>query len=636
MATNYENIAVTDFWEQIVVRGTSTENVVICDAQGNSLGKLIDGDEPITENNDGSFTLNFADGTDHTVRIKEFANTSPITFVDGVLTFSFSDGTTVTFTLKVLRDTNPITDNGDGTMTFHFNDNTTFVTPDFQAKEIVSGTGTTVGDNIVIEFERKDETNLQVIVTDARGPQGLAGFQGAYPVMVYRVGTVTSDFTGELTSTFDINSIFSQDNGTPTDWLANKSGVLADGEIYWVRSVLIDPARVDSNEMISLTWGTPYQDESGSGSGDATAGVIQYTDGSGGTRDVAQWIGTKGQYDLLTDGVKNSEILFTITNDQTEVTTASGGLYGDTQVLEYLNNNQYVGGITVGAAQINLLAGKTNADLLNTQRQFGTLNDNIAEWARGDADTALTQVPFGSTARDVASWATGASTQPITGLDGALLEPDLDPDTDATLVTTTDDAGTQTQGTVLVSSLDQSGDITTINTALESRPTFSVGTAFPTVDLIDGQEFYLEADIVEVQRLAVEASGTPITYTQDNYNADSEFGAGDSTTAETGPISRVTWSAARNTWTNWTIPVGFTGDNTADTGTPLGLFLADNTELVFAAGAGTNGDNIDWLRGDLRGDTNVAIFTDVNVTTSTAGLWKYINSTIEWIQITTS
>ena len=100
----------------------------------------------------------------------------------------------------------------------------------------------------------------------------------------------------------------------------------------------------------------------------------------------------------------------------------------------------------------------------------------------------------------------------------------------------------------------------------------------------------------------------------------------------TGPISRVTWSAARSTWTNWTAPAGFTGDNDADTGTALGIFLADGTELIFGAGAGTNGDNLDWLRGDFQGDTNVAVFTDNDVTVS-EGLYKYINTTIGWIQI---
>ena len=208
-------------------------------------------------------------------------------------------------------------------------------------------------------------------ITLPRGGQGIRGFQAAYPILVYRVGTIASDYTGDLTSTFDTDAAFSQDNGTPTDWLANKSGVLADGEVYWIRQAIVDPSLVtEGSTTLTLTWGTPYQEESGAGG--ATAGVIEYTNGSGGTLEVAQWIGTINQYNALTDGIKNSEILFTITNDQTEVAEASSGAseYGDSDVLAYLNANTYVGGITVAAsAEINLLDGKVDADLTNTQLQ---------------------------------------------------------------------------------------------------------------------------------------------------------------------------------------------------------------------------------------------------------------------------
>ena len=630
-----------------------------------------------------------------------------VRYSNGELTVELEDGTEHTFEIPGLRANNPLTNNGDGTYTFHFIDSTQdFTTEDFQAKDIESATGVTSGDDVVVTFVRKDTTTFESTFTDLRGPQGLRGFQGAYPILVYRVGTIASDFTGDLTSTFDTDAVFGQDNGTPTDWLANRSGVLADGEIYWVRQAIVDPSLVtEGSTTLTLTWGTPFQEESGAGG--ATAGVIEYTNGAGGTLEVAQWIGTIGQYNALTDGIKNSEILFTITNDQTEVAEAGSGAYGDSDVQAYLNTNTYVGGLTATAAEINLLDGKVDADLMNTQlsetdiANFGFTKDTNTNLSKTD----ITNFGFVADATTIAGYG-------ITdALDGALLQPDLGVSGAATLVTTTSDASEiHTQGTLPVANLVQqegamlgvgraaaAGNIELQNTSGNSQiriyspdngtsviqfrntstletsirqnndtgvfdiltgggsaisitgtgitfdrpvsgggiPTFSVGTAFPTVGLADGQEFYLEADVIETERVAIEVSGTPVTYTQDNYQADNEFGAGTATDGLTGPISRVTWSAARNTWTNWTAPAGFVGDNDADTGTPLGIFLTDGTELIFGAGAGVNGDNLDWLRGDFQGDTNVAVFTDNNVTTP-AGLYKYINATIGWIQITTT
>ena len=93
----------------------------------------------------------------------------------GTVTITFADTTTDTFGVPGLRETNPIVDNSDGTYTFHFQggaDPSSFTTQDFEAKDLVSGTGTTVVNDAVIEFTRKDGTGLQVIVTDAKGDQG--------------------------------------------------------------------------------------------------------------------------------------------------------------------------------------------------------------------------------------------------------------------------------------------------------------------------------------------------------------------------------------------------------------------------------------------------------------------------------
>ena len=377
-----------------------------------------------------------------------------ITFSGGVLTITLEDGQSFTFDIPGLRETNPIVNNGDGTYTFHFQggaDPATFTTEDFQAKDIESATGVASGDDVVITWTRKDTTTFQTTVADIRGPQGLRGFQGAYPILVYRVGTVTSDYTGDLTSSFDTDAVFSQDNGTPTDWLANRSGVLADGEIYWVRQAIVDPSLVtEGSTTLTLTWGTPFQEESGAGG--ATAGVIEYTNGAGGTLEVAQWIGTIGQYNALTDGVKNSEILFTITNDQTEVSEAGSGAYGDSDVQSYLDTNTYVGGLTATAAEINLLDGKVDADLMNTQlsetdiANFGFTKDTNTNLSKTD----ITNFGFVADATTIAGYG-------ITdALDGALLQPDLGVSGAATLVTTTSDASeVHTQGTLPVANLVQ-------------------------------------------------------------------------------------------------------------------------------------------------------------------------------------
>ena len=259
----------------------------------------------------------------------------------------------------------------------------------------------------------------------------------------------------------------------------------------------------------------------------------------------------------------------------------------------------------------------------------------------GKADSAIQSIPTielsGLSTGVQASL--GKADSALQNLTGALLE--TTPATDTTeVVTVVDTSGTVTQGSELLSNLTNStqewSDVQNTPTTfagygLPSAPTFSVETlGFPD-NPAPGQEVYFESDITGTTRVALDAGGTAVTYTQDNYQATSPFGAGGS-----GPISRVTWSAARSTWTNWTIPTGFIGDNTADTGTALGLFLADGTELIWGAGAGTNGDNLDWLQGDFQGDTNVALFTDIDSVIAAQGLHKYINATVGWVLITTS
>ena len=170
-----------------------------------------------------------------------------------------------------------------------------------------------------------------------------------------------------------------------------------------------------------------------------------------------------------------------------------------------------------------------------------------------------------------------------------------------------------------------------------AAPAFAFGATLPQpADSSAGDLFYLTTAGQQVQRVALTAGGTAVTFdgveTQTN-----ELGAGTSSDGQTGPITRVEWSAGRSTWDDFTNPTNpsgnaFTGDNTADTGTSFGIFLADGTELIWAASqnAATGGvpaDRLDWLRGDFNGQTNVALFNDVT-TTRQVGLYVF---TTEWL-----
>ena len=62
MGSNKRDIPVTDYWQQFVIRNESTSEIELCDAEGNSLGLLLEETNPIVEV-DGIATFNFANGT---------------------------------------------------------------------------------------------------------------------------------------------------------------------------------------------------------------------------------------------------------------------------------------------------------------------------------------------------------------------------------------------------------------------------------------------------------------------------------------------------------------------------------------------------------------------------------------------
>ena len=143
-------------------------------------GALYEGLLTYQEDNNTIYVLDDISQANHPDgwRILTVNNISSIDEAQGTITVTFDDGTTQTFQIPGLRETNPIVDNSDGTYTFHFQGGanpTTFTTQDFEAKDLVSGTGTTVVNDAVIEFTRKDGTQLQVIVTDAKGDPGEQG-----------------------------------------------------------------------------------------------------------------------------------------------------------------------------------------------------------------------------------------------------------------------------------------------------------------------------------------------------------------------------------------------------------------------------------------------------------------------------
>ena len=169
-----------------------------------------------------------------------------------------------------------------------------------------------------------------------------------------------------------------------------------------------------------------------------------------------------------------------------------------------------------------------------------------------------------------------------------------------------------------------------------AAPAFAFGATLPQpADSSAGDFFYLNTAGQQTQRVALTAGGTAVTFDGVAVQ-DDELGAGTSTDGQTGPITRVEWSAGRSTWDDFTTPTNtngnaFTGNNPADTGTSFGLFLEDGTELIWAGSqnvetSGVPADRLDWLRGDFNNQNNVALFNDIT-TTRQVGLYVF---TTQW------
>ena len=163
-------------------------------------GALYEGLWTYQEDTNRIYILDDLDQADHVDGWREL---TPNNIVDitgsgtGTVTFVFDDGTEIDFSVPGLRQTNPIVDNSDGTYTFHFQggaDPSSFTTQDFEAKDLTSGTGSTVGDDLVIEWTRKDGTNLQTIVTDGKGDPGEQG-ESVFFVYADNAGGDNQSFT---------------------------------------------------------------------------------------------------------------------------------------------------------------------------------------------------------------------------------------------------------------------------------------------------------------------------------------------------------------------------------------------------------------------------------------------------------
>ena len=101
MAINRENTAVTDYWEQFVIRQASLDNIELCDAAGNSLGLLI---TSIEDDANGLTNITTSDGMVHPVSSDEIRSGQ---VTNGVLTFTPASGNQITISGNIQGEQGP-------------------------------------------------------------------------------------------------------------------------------------------------------------------------------------------------------------------------------------------------------------------------------------------------------------------------------------------------------------------------------------------------------------------------------------------------------------------------------------------------------------------------------------------------
>ena len=208
MAGNKQGINVSEFWDEFLLRDGF-------DTEGTLRAKFFAATDGIVDNADGTYTINFSDGSDFEISANEITG---ITFDEttGVVTVMHSDKEDDTFTIPVLT------------------------------------TGELAEDAQSIVFQTTG-TQEVTVTGNFRGPQGL---QGPGRFTVYQNGTAGEFPDTPLPTTYDITEDFSSTNGQPLGWTITPDSP-GTGQSTYAITVLYDAIDAVGNEIL-LTWSTSF------------------------------------------------------------------------------------------------------------------------------------------------------------------------------------------------------------------------------------------------------------------------------------------------------------------------------------------------------------------------------------------
>ena len=225
MAGNKQNIAVTDYWQEFLLRDGY-------DTEGTLRAKFLAVTDSIVDNEDGTHTFNFSDGTDFILRSNEITDVQydPST---GVVTVSHSNKTDDTFTL-----------------------------PFIQSGSVTDGVLTLT-----------DQTGTDIVVTgDLTGPQGI---QGPGRFTVYQVGDDSTTPNVPNPTQYTITEDFSSTNGLPAGWTITPDSP-SPGQSTYAITVLYDA--IDAvNGVVTLAWSNVFIAGSAGPSGPAGISITGAT-----------------------------------------------------------------------------------------------------------------------------------------------------------------------------------------------------------------------------------------------------------------------------------------------------------------------------------------------------------------------
>ena len=249
MAGNKQNIAVTDYWQEFLLRDGY-------DTEGTLRAKFLAVTDSIVDNEDGTHTFNFSDGTDFILRSNEITDVQydPST---GVVTVSHSNKTDDTFTL-----------------------------PFIQSGSVTDGVLTLT-----------DQTGTDIVVTgDLTGPQGI---QGPGRFTVYQVGDDSTTPNVPNPTQYTITEDFSSTNGLPAGWTITPDSP-SPGQSTYAITVLYDA--IDAvNGVVTLAWSNVFIAGSAGPSGPAGISITGATvPDSGDDEGKIVFTRNQGQPDIVT------------------------------------------------------------------------------------------------------------------------------------------------------------------------------------------------------------------------------------------------------------------------------------------------------------------------------------------------